>query len=83
MELTDQVVIKAKSFDDAKSKLSKFVKRGAVDRCNWPDSTLLDWERYSCIYVTVYHDGTATMHNHDCQPAVVLKRVRDVENYRV
>ena len=40
MKLTDQVVIKAKSFDDAKGKLNKFVIRGAVDRCYWPDSTI-------------------------------------------
>ena len=84
MELTEQVVIKAESFDDAKSKLNKFVKRGAVDVCGWSDSALLDWvECYGCLYVTVYGNGRATIHNHSCQSAVVLKRVRDVENYRV
>lgn len=84
MELTEQVVIKAVSFDDAKSKLNKFVKRGATNACSWSDGTILNWvERYGCVYVTVYESGHVTIHNHDCQPAAVLKRVRDVENYRV
>lgn len=84
MELTEQVVIKAVSFDDAKSKLNKFIKRGATNVCRWSDGQLLMWvEHYGCLYVTVYDNGMTTIHNHSCQPAVVLKRVRDVENYRV
>lgn len=84
MELTEQVVIKAVSFEDAKSKLNKFVKRGATNVCRRSDAELLRWVKWcGYVYVTVYSSGKAAIHNHDCQPAAVLKRVRDVENYRV
>lgn len=84
MELREQVVIKASTVADAVNKMRKLVKRGAVDGNVFNLHDMQRW--YSAglpLYVTVYSDGKAIIQNHDCQPAVVLKRVRDVENYRV
>lgn len=83
MQLTKQVVIKAKSIADARSKVAKFVKRGARERIR-SDDTLKDWfDRGLTLHVTVYTDGEVVIHNHACQPAAWLNRVRDVEQHYV
>lgn len=83
MQLTEQVIIKAKSIADARSKVAKFVKRGATERIR-PDDVLKDWfGKGFTLHVTVYTGGEVAIHNHDCQPAAWLKRVRDVEQYYV
>lgn len=83
MRLTEQVVIKAKSIADARSKVAKFVKRGATERIRH-DDVLKEWLGIGLtLYVTVYIDGEVSIHNHECKPATWLKRVRDVEQYYV
>lgn len=83
MQLTKQVVIKAKSIADARSKVAKFVKRGATERIRHRD-VLKDWFGSGLyLHVTVYPTGEVAIHNHDCQPAAWLNRVRDVEQHYV
>lgn len=84
MELTEHVVIKAADVADAVSKMRKLIKRGAVDQKIFSFYDLERWYRGGLpLYIAVNQLGQAYYHNHDCQPAAVLKRVRDVENYRV
>lgn len=84
MELTEKVVIKAANVEDAVSKMQKLIKRGAVDRRVFSLDDLQRWFSQGLpLYVNVTRTGQACYHNHDCQPAEVLKRVRAVENYRV
>lgn len=83
MQLTKQVVIKAESIADARSKVAKFVKRGATARTR-SDDILKEWfGKGLTLHVTVYTDGEVAIHNHDCKPATWLNRVRDVEQYYV
>lgn len=83
MQLTKQVVIQAKSVADARSKVAKFVKRGARERMRSAD-ILKDWFNNGLtLHVTVYPDGEVVIHNHDCKPAAWLNRVRDVEQHYV
>ena len=83
MQLTEKVVIKAKSISDARSKVAKFVKRGATERI-CPDDELEEWFGLRLtLHVTVYKGGLVVIHNHACQPAAWLNRVRDVEQHYV
>lgn len=83
MQLTKQVVIKAKSIADARSKVAKFVKRGATERIRLYDVLEERFGSGLTLHVTVYTDGEVVIHNHDCQPAALLNRVRDVEQHYV
>ena len=84
MQLTDQVVIQATSIEDARSKVAKFVKRGAVESPVRSDDLLQSWlDDGRTLHVTVYWDGEVAIQNHGCQPATWLKRVRDVEKHYV
>ena len=84
MQLTEQVIIKAKSLLDARSKVAKFIKRGARESRVRSDDLLQEWvDSGLTLRVTVYQNGDVVIHNHDCQPATWLNRVRDVEKYYV